>query len=417
MDILVVDQFAAPPEKFGFPRHYYLGRELVRRGHTVTIAASNFNHKTREHLFDDANSIQNGHEETVDGVRFIWLPATKYTGNDYRRVFGMFTFPYRVFKEKWGIRIGNIDVVLGSSPNLLTAYGALRLAKKLGAPFALEVRDAHPGSLIELGGFSPNHPAILGMRYVERLLYRKSDAIVSVLPNLFEHVSKSGAASDKMFHVSNGVDISRFKFLPLPNNDTFDLMYAGAMGRANNLERIVEAFNVLAQTRDTRSVKIRLRLIGDGPQKDSLREMAKQLNLLGDTVLVEGSVPQTEIAGKLAEANAFVFQLMDSSLWKAHGISPNKIFDYMASARPTLSIISAANNPVEEAGAGINISGNSTPAEIADAIVALSDMPVEVCQKMGKNAFEAAKNKYGFAALAENLEAALAYANKKSSKS
>jgi len=44
MNIWIFNQYAITPDMPGGTRHYDLGRELVRRGHQVTIFASSFHH-------------------------------------------------------------------------------------------------------------------------------------------------------------------------------------------------------------------------------------------------------------------------------------------------------------------------------------------------------------------------------------
>ena len=60
-EILIINHYANP----GSGRHFQLGRELVKRGHTVTIAAASFQPKTGE---------QRRGQQTVDGVRFVLVP-------------------------------------------------------------------------------------------------------------------------------------------------------------------------------------------------------------------------------------------------------------------------------------------------------------------------------------------------------
>lgn len=412
MRVLIFDQFAGAPDVFGFPRHYYLSRELAARGHDITVVTSNFNHKTRSFIFDDGASLVNGHEKNFDGVRFIWLPATAYAGNDMRRVLGMFTYPWRALQIDWVKRIGRPDVVLGSSPNLVSARGILRLARKIKTPFVMEVRDAHPDSLVELGGISPKHPAIMALRCIERQCYIGADAIVSVLPNFYEHLKEFGVKPQQFFHVPNGVDLSAFPDIPTPKHDTFDIMYSGAMGRANNLDRLVRAMVEVERRGLDTTLPVRLRLVGDGPKREALKALVAECNLSKRRVLIEPSVPHNSISSKLSEADAFVFLLMDSPLWMAHGVSPNKINDYLAGGRPTLTIISSANNSIQEAGGGVHIPGNAGPERIADAMLALAALDPAERAAMGQRARQAAHDRYSFPVLAEKLEQAFHFAIK-----
>lgn len=48
MNIWIFNHYAHPPDLPGGTRHYDLGRELVKRGHEVTIFATSFHHYTHQ---------------------------------------------------------------------------------------------------------------------------------------------------------------------------------------------------------------------------------------------------------------------------------------------------------------------------------------------------------------------------------
>ena len=77
-----------------------------------------------------------------------------------------------------------------------------------------------------------------------------------------------------------------------------------------------------------------------------------------------------------------MFNLIDAPVFK-YGISSNKLFDFLAAARPVIFCCSSSNNPVEEAGAGLTVPPGD-PVALADAVRALRDMPVEKRNSMGR---------------------------------
>ena len=135
-EILIINHYASP----GFGRHFQLARELVRRGHTVTIAASSFRRKTRE---------QRSGEQTVSGVKFIFVPTSPYQGNGVGRILNMIQFALRV--PGCLPRGYTPDLVIGSSVHPLAWSAAEKIARRAGAPFIAEVRDLWPQTLIDMG--------------------------------------------------------------------------------------------------------------------------------------------------------------------------------------------------------------------------------------------------------------------------
>ena len=77
-----------------------------------------------------------------------------------------------------------------------------------------------------------------------------------------------------------------------------------------------------------------------------------------------GLVPKREVFKVLSEADAQVYSFRKLPLLK-YGVSPVKIFDYLASGRPILYAVEGTNNPVAEAGSGITIPPEN-PAALAE---------------------------------------------------
>jgi hypothetical protein len=63
-------------------------------------------------------------------------------------------------------------------------------------------------------------------------------------------------------------------------------------------------------------------------------------------------------------------------------MSPNKLFDYMAAARPIVIAVDVPSNPVAEASAGLSVPAEDATA-MAEAIKALLAMSPEERWEMG----------------------------------
>jgi glycosyltransferase involved in cell wall biosynthesis len=89
------------------------------------------------------------------------------------------------------------------------------------------------------------------------------------------------------------------------------------------------------------------------------------------------------------------------------GISPNKVFDYMAAGRPVILVGSAGNDPVRDAGCGVTVTSND-PAALAGAIRSLRLLPSSELSRLGANGRAYAEKTHAYPILARRYLAALA---------
>ena len=123
------------------------------------------------------------------------------------------------------------DIVVGSTPDPLAAFGAYLLAKRLGKPFVLEIRDVWPETLIKLFNFHPFNPYVLFLGILEKQLYRRADLVLTTLPEISGHISRY-APRVEIIHVPNYVaqdDIPKTVVTP-PEKSKTEIIYAGNMG-------------------------------------------------------------------------------------------------------------------------------------------------------------------------------------------
>jgi glycosyltransferase involved in cell wall biosynthesis len=380
MRILIVNHYALPPTIPGGTRHYSLAHKLIKNGHQVRIIASNINYLTRQNYV--LHQERNFHLETIQEVPFLWYRTPAYTNQSLQRLMSMLTFAVRLYKRE-GLKDFAPDIVIGSSPHLFAAWAAERLASLYKAPFFLEVRDLWPQTLLDLGKVSPLHPIVLMMDRMEKSLYRKANKIVTLLPGAIDHIEARGGSRDKIVWLPNGIDLSLIPTpVNCPENGAFILTYAGAHGFANDLETLVKAARIIAT--DSSMSHVLIRLIGDGPEKPALMRLVADSGL--KNVIFSPPVSKDLIYKELQAASAFILHLKNSPLFSKHGISPNKLVDYMAMARPTIFAVSSQNNLVKEAGAGLSISA-SDPEALANAIKELVRMPSDQRWEMGMRGY------------------------------
>jgi glycosyltransferase involved in cell wall biosynthesis len=393
--LLWVNHFAVTPDMGGGTRHFEIGRELVRRGWAVTVAASDFHLHGRRYTRRSDGSDRSPRLESRDGVQFVWLWAAPYAANNLRRVRNWITFGSSLLR--WGRRAGAPDVVIGSTPHLFAAFAAWRLARWHGVPFVLEVRDLWPESLTV--GDHRRGPSYQALLRLAQLLYRVADRIVVLTSGVGEYLITFGVPRERVVLVPNGVDVDAFAGETRASRSDLQLVYAGAHGAANGLDVVLHAASNVGSTNG-----ISFTLVGDGPEKPKLVARAKELQLRN--VQFREPVSKADIPSLLREADAGLMVLKEVELFR-FGVSPNKLFDYWGAALPVVcNVPGEVAGLVSEVGGGVQARDGSGAA-LADAIRELARIPPEERRAMGERGRIWVSRERDRRILADRMDAAL----------
>ena len=179
-----VNQFAVLSGEPGGGRHMQLAKALRNNGIDASIITSSNNYMSGVR---DRTSAQNG---------VITIPTGWNGKNPISKFMKMRSFGSKVSKLKWTSNLPQPKVIIGSSPSLHAAYGALRLARSKGVPYIFEIRDIWPESLIQITKLSKNHPVIHLLKKLERTLVQESDAIISTMPLACNYYKQYGISKD-----------------------------------------------------------------------------------------------------------------------------------------------------------------------------------------------------------------------------
>ena len=402
--VWIFNHYAVTPDMSAGTRHYDFAKELAKRGYTATIFASSFLWGPRKELKLDKNEKHK--VENLDGLNFVWVKTFPCQKNDWRRVVNMLSYTHRSYWLGRKIAMGGYgiekpDVIIGSSVHLFAVYTAYLLSKRYKVPFIMEVRDLWPQTLIDMG-VSKWHPFIILLSKLEKYLYKKADRIITVLGEADKYIDGLGIKVKGTAWVPNGVDLERFNInnrcinKQNSSDSSFTIIYAGAIGKANKLDVVIKAAEILCKD----YADIQFLFVGDGQEKARLSQMVKEKNL--NNVKFEEPVPRKEIGGVLKKADGLLFNLEDSPVFK-YGISSNKLFDYLASGKPVIFSCNASNNPIEEAGSGITVTPDN-PKELASSILKLYHMPEEQRKKMGERGREYVEKYHSIPVLVDKLE-------------
>ncbi len=376
MRILLIHQAFVGAGEPGGTRHAELSKYWIARGHGVTVVTSSVSYLTGDRI-----SSAQGVEE-VNGVRVIraYAPPTLHRSFLWRVI----SFAIFMGTSTWkGLRSGPCDVVLGTSPPIFQAVSAWAVATLRRKPFVLEIRDLWPAFAVEMG-ILRNRALVGAAKLLEHFLYARATHIVGNSPAYRDYLLSQSVRSEKVSIIPNGVDTVMFDPSKRAEDvrqrwgvdDKFVVTYAGALGLANDIPTVLRA---AARLRD--QPRIHFVFVGDGKERPRLERLAQEKGL--NNVRFLGAVPKNTIPDALAASDVCVATLQNIPMFAM--TYPNKVFDYMASGRPTvLAIDGVIRRVIEDANGGIFVSPGDDEA-LARVIQELANDPTR-CVSLGRAA-------------------------------
>ncbi len=392
MNIWILNHYAITPDTAGGTRHFDFAQELIKKGHKVSIFASSFSHRIR--IDSKLNKREKYIKENVRGVDFYWVKTSHYHGgNDWRRIINMLSYFHNVILLGMKL-IEKPSIILASSPHLFTGLAGCILAKIRRARFVFEVRDLWPQTLVEIGGYSNSSVVVKLLRILEKFLYHRAERIIVLMPRAVDYITKLGVPRNNIVWIPNGISPDRFAasgnqlsgeldkmISDLRENKKVIVGYTGAHGLANTLDTLLIAVQLL-QKRNFNMVHFIL--VGEGPEKNNLVEKARAFGLSNVTFFK--AIPKDNIPALLGSIDIAVLPRRKSGLGK-FGISTNKLFDYLASAKPVVWSTNSINNPVADANCGITVEPEN-PEALANAIIKMCGLSAEERREMGMRGYD-----------------------------
>jgi glycosyltransferase involved in cell wall biosynthesis len=376
MHVLLIHQAFVGPSEPGGTRHLELVLRAAQHGHQATVIASDVSYLTgtasRRPIVESlAPGVEVRRVRSLNGLHrsFVW------------RVCAFIAF---MTTSLWaGLKVRRVDVVFGTTPPMLQALSAWLVAAVKRVPFILEVRDLWPEFAIGMGVL--RNPVLVWLaRRLESFLYGRATLLVVNSPAYRDYLIEKGIRADRIHFVPNGVDTSMFE----KDSDgaavrrewgvegKFVVLYAGALGMANDIPTLLNAAEILRT-----DPRMHIVLVGDGKERGTLERQVAARGLTNVQFL--GSLPKDRMPDAIAAADICVAILQDIPMFRT--TYPNKVFDYMAAARPTvLAIDGVIRRVVEDAGGGVFVPPGN-PVLLAAALTDLCNDPAR-CAAMGASA-------------------------------
>jgi glycosyltransferase involved in cell wall biosynthesis len=171
-------------------------------------------------------------------------------------------------------------------------------------------------------------------RYIEKKVFLKSDAIFVVSSFLKNQLMGLGVPEARIFLTPNAVSGNVFnRYLNAASirsefklNGKSVIGFVGGFYPWHGLDFLLRALSSI----EKKTNNICLLLIGDGPEKETLKQISKELNISSEIIFC-GCVPYEKLPGYIAAMDICV--MPDSNNYG----SPMKIFEYMAMAKPVVA--------------------------------------------------------------------------------
>jgi glycosyltransferase involved in cell wall biosynthesis len=363
--ILYLSQYFPPEMGAPAARVSELAARWVERGHEVVVLTGFPNNPTGIVPPEYRGYVRM--RESWRGVTVLrtWIYATPNKGVLKRGLqYGSFAAS-SVALGAFAKEVRACDVVLATSPQFLCALSGWTLARALRKPFALEVRDLWPQSIVEVGALGPRHPVVAALRRMERFVYDEADLLVGVTDSFARIWREQGVDPAKIRVIKNGVDLELFRPAEptaaareeLGLGDRFVVAYIGTIGMAHGLGTLLAVAERLRGR-----AEVGFAIIGEGAERARLEADARARGL--DNVRFLGQQPRARIPALLAATDLAVVMLRDTPLFET--VLPSKLFEIMGCARPILLAVGGeAKKLVDDARCGWVV-----PPEDVDAMVA-----------------------------------------------
>ncbi len=293
----------------------------------------------------------------------------------------------------WKMKKFSPDIVFiwNTSP-IFSAVPAVLFAKALGLPSAMWIQDLWPQTFY---GVLPSFPHILRrpLAWICRKIYQNVDFLwlqsQAYRASLFDQISGSDLGSgraERLFYLPNWGDFTPSSQALAERytdrkkgSEEFVCLYAGNVGRAQNLEIFVYAAEKLKS-----NPQIKFHILGDGSDKERLKSLVNKLNLQETVrffprVAAEDAALQMQSAqvGLLSLGNEIAFQLT----------VPSKLQAYMSNGLPVVASISGEGKRViHESGCGLVAEADDLKGLIKN-VLTLYQGPRDNLSQMSKNGY------------------------------
>lgn len=289
------------------------------------------------HELDDPSAIDN----TVDGVQY-WRTGTG-AGLSRRAILGR----WPMLREIAVVRLlkkhiervldsGQFDLIHAHSP-ALCGIAAWQAARSRHLPFVYEIR-----SFWEDAELDPKKSLWKLFRYflgrnLESFIVRRADATVGIARSVLRDLETRKIPASKLYHVPNGVDVSRFTprardsalAAELGLNGVSTMGFIGTLFPWEGVPWLVRAAAELHRT----GAPFRLLIVGDGAEASEVRKVIQETGSAGYISFL-GRVPNDQVERYYSLMDLLVYPRLSVRITEM--VTPLKPLEAMALGKAVL---------------------------------------------------------------------------------
>lgn len=327
--ILIISQYF-------YPNNFRINdivSKLPEKKYTIEILSSNLNYISKK-----KNNIKKYKKLKFPNKKFFTihrLPVISRNGSSFFGIaseYVSFVLSGIIYGKKKIINKNKMFdkiFVYGTSP-IIQALIAIYLKKKLKVPIILWVQDLWPESVIYTG-YLKNRLLIKILRLLIKYIYKNCDVILIQSPDFKAKIRKI-YKHDKIFYLPNPAEVTYVRKKNfLVNKDFFNVFYTGNFGRAQNLEILIYAANILKNKKN-----IRFYFFGDKKKARQLVELKQKLKL--QNCFFPGYVEKKYFKYLLSKASIVTLGLKKNEIWSV--TIPSKLQSYLNSGKPIAGFLS-----------------------------------------------------------------------------
>ncbi len=138
--------------------------------------------------------------------------------------------------------------------------------------------------------------------WIEKLASKLPNKIISISEHTTNNlINKLNVKSEKIITIPCGININKIQSIK-PSKETSDVIFAGRLLSHKNVDILIKAISILKETNSN----IKCVIVGDGPEKDNLQGVTKELKLEKNIIFKGFIEKQEDVLALIKSSMVFV---------------------------------------------------------------------------------------------------------------